>query len=294
VLFTLIFSSSSSFNRASLELLIFSARQTSTATKPGRRRQSSRHGLGPSARTQSSRYRRRLRALSFVSVLHVGRDFSNWAKDWIARYGFVEGEDYVVTRGTAESGVSPKSGGNPNGGRPVIDYHGTIDMAKELAMVENNERGVAGGNVYRAKFYKQFVLYISAEIFPEGGAGRHPCAPPLAVARHESWAVLACGHSARVARGTHPGLRSTWTRPAASNAVSARRRWSALNPIRRPSASPTGTGAPRIFAIPRITNARASASGCASRQALIQLKGIGPRTKVPRCSRSARFRRSFS
>src|SRR5258708_34271043 len=47
----------------------------------------------------------------------------------IAKYGFVEGRDYVTV-------VSP----NP-AGPARIDYHAILSMAKELAMVENNHQG---------------------------------------------------------------------------------------------------------------------------------------------------------
>lgn len=64
--------------------------------------------------------------------LAVGRDFSTWVKSRISEYRFVEGEDYspvLVNRSGATSG------------KPRIDYHLTLDMAKELAMIENNEQG---------------------------------------------------------------------------------------------------------------------------------------------------------
>tara|TARA_R110000796_G_scaffold117736_1_gene230779 strand:- start:19753 stop:20526 length:774 start_codon:yes stop_codon:yes gene_type:complete len=64
--------------------------------------------------------------------LEVGKDFSTWVKNRISRYGFVEGADYVVFT---------NSGENPSGGRPATEYHVSLDMAKELAMVERNERG---------------------------------------------------------------------------------------------------------------------------------------------------------
>lgn len=67
------------------------------------------------------------------SFLDVARDFSNWIKKRIADYGFVKDQDYIE--------VFAKSGENPQGGRPSIDYHLTIDMAKELSMVERNEKG---------------------------------------------------------------------------------------------------------------------------------------------------------
>ena len=67
------------------------------------------------------------------ATLQVGRDFSNWIKDRIEQYGFIEGEDY-----------SPNLARIPGRrGQPRIDYHLTLDMAKELAMIENNEIGRA-------------------------------------------------------------------------------------------------------------------------------------------------------
>lgn len=64
--------------------------------------------------------------------LQVGRDFSNWIKDRIEQYGFVEGEDYSPN-------LANRSDGKP--GKRRLDYHLTLDMAKELAMIENNEIG---------------------------------------------------------------------------------------------------------------------------------------------------------
>ena len=60
------------------------------------------------------------------------KDFSNWMKDRIRKYGLVENQDYVVFA---------KMGENPSGGRPQTEYVLTIDCAKELAMVEGNEKG---------------------------------------------------------------------------------------------------------------------------------------------------------
>lgn len=61
--------------------------------------------------------------------LQVGRDFSNWIKARIEKYDFEEGEDFTP--------ILVKS----TGGRPSVDYTLSLDMAKELAMVENNEKG---------------------------------------------------------------------------------------------------------------------------------------------------------
>lgn len=66
------------------------------------------------------------------TFLAVGRDFSNWIKARIQKYGFVENQDFIVVA---------NSGENLLGGRPSLDYHVSIDMAKHLSMVENNDQG---------------------------------------------------------------------------------------------------------------------------------------------------------
>ncbi len=66
------------------------------------------------------------------TFLDVGRDFSTWMKTRIDEYGFQENQDFTSF---------PRNGGKPQGGRPTIDYHLTLDMAKELAMVERTEQG---------------------------------------------------------------------------------------------------------------------------------------------------------
>jgi phage anti-repressor protein len=67
--------------------------------------------------------------------LAVGRDFSNWIKDRINEYEFIEDVDYVLIR--QNGGTKTGRGGD----RRSIDYHLSLDMAKELGMVEKNEQG---------------------------------------------------------------------------------------------------------------------------------------------------------
>ena len=71
-------------------------------------------------------------ARELYGFLGVRKDFSNWIKHRIHKYGLVEKQDYVVYAQLGE---------NPNGGRPQVDYILTLDAAKELAMVEGNARG---------------------------------------------------------------------------------------------------------------------------------------------------------
>lgn len=64
--------------------------------------------------------------------LEVSRDFSNWAKQMF-EYGFTDGQDYVE--------VFAKNGENPLGGRPQRNYAVTLDMAKEVSMIQRTDKG---------------------------------------------------------------------------------------------------------------------------------------------------------
>lgn len=80
-------------------------------------------------------------ARTLHKFLQVGRLFGGWISGRIEKYGFVEGYDYVVVKtAQREEEVFSQTGKNL-GGRPQTDYHLTLDMAKELAMVENNDKG---------------------------------------------------------------------------------------------------------------------------------------------------------
>ena len=67
-------------------------------------------------------------------ALEVGKDFSNWIKDRIEKYGFVENIDYVKID-------SPKLANQRGGDRRSIDYYISLSMGKELAMVERTPKG---------------------------------------------------------------------------------------------------------------------------------------------------------
>jgi anti-repressor protein len=70
------------------------------------------------------------------AFLDVKRDFSNWIKGRIEEFRFEENQDYLL----AKSGEQvPHQGGMRTVAR--IDYFLTIDMAKELAMVERTAKG---------------------------------------------------------------------------------------------------------------------------------------------------------
>ncbi|RIV20320.1 phage antirepressor protein [Fibrisoma montanum] len=63
------------------------------------------------------------------SFLESKQQFADWIKNRIDKYGFVEDQDFTTFSEIYEKG------------RPRINYALTLDMAKELAMVEANEKG---------------------------------------------------------------------------------------------------------------------------------------------------------
>ena len=75
--------------------------------------------------------------------LEVGRDFTTWVKGRISKYGFEENIDFTIVN------LAPPNRGASWGGNNKLDYIITVDMAKELCMVENNELG--------RKFRKYFI-----------------------------------------------------------------------------------------------------------------------------------------
>ena len=103
--------------------------------------------------------------------LESKQDFSTWIKARIRKYGFIENEDFIVDkenaqihdkinspkRATATDGgfekttaktlvkSAPQIYGTMDRAIPMgfskIDYYISLDMAKELAMIENNKKG---------------------------------------------------------------------------------------------------------------------------------------------------------
>ena len=63
------------------------------------------------------------------AFLDSKQDFSTWIKARIAEYGFIESQDFVLFHNFMEKG------------RPRIEYFITLDMAKELSMVERTAKG---------------------------------------------------------------------------------------------------------------------------------------------------------
>ena len=63
-------------------------------------------------------------------LLGVKTHISTWIKRAIEKYGFDENIDFSVLKS-----------GNPNGGIPIVDYIVTLDMAKELCMLDDSAKG---------------------------------------------------------------------------------------------------------------------------------------------------------
>ena len=59
------------------------------------------------------------------------QEFSSWIKNRVEQYGFEVGKDFLIT--LSKSPI----------GRSTREYHITLDMAKELGMVERNAKGKA-------------------------------------------------------------------------------------------------------------------------------------------------------
>lgn len=62
------------------------------------------------------------------AFLEIQTRYNDWIKNRISEYGFIQDEDYLV--------ITERTNG-----RPRKEYHITLDMGKELGMVERNERG---------------------------------------------------------------------------------------------------------------------------------------------------------
>ena len=69
-------------------------------------------------------------ARELYEFLESRQEFANWIKSRIADFGFIDDQDFLT--------ILSKT---PNGGRPSREYFITLDMAKELSMVERNDKG---------------------------------------------------------------------------------------------------------------------------------------------------------
>lgn len=89
--------------------------------------------------------------------LQVGRDFTTWIKGRISKYGFAQKLDFEIV----EKMSSPNSGSSKARQQVLVEYHITLDMAKELSMVENNAKGREARRYFIA-MEKKALGYVNA------------------------------------------------------------------------------------------------------------------------------------
>ena len=89
------------------------------------------------------------------SQLQISTPFSIWVKRRIEEFGFEENQDFFSVRKNRLTKML--------GGQNAVDYHLTMDMAKELAMLERNEVG---------KRIRQYFIAVEKEARETAGSAR--------------------------------------------------------------------------------------------------------------------------
>lgn len=77
------------------------------------------------------------------AFLEVETRFNDWISRRIEQYGFIENQDFVyysILSETPDAAFSENSE-KPQTGRPRVEYALSLDMAKELSMVERTDKG---------------------------------------------------------------------------------------------------------------------------------------------------------
>lgn len=97
-------------------------------------------------------------ARELYEFLEVGRDFSTWIKKRIGKYSFEANVDYILTL--------TRTGERQNVTKH--DYYLTLDTAKEIAMVENNDRGRQARR-YFIEVEKRYKQMQDATALPQPG-----------------------------------------------------------------------------------------------------------------------------
>ena len=83
-----------------------------------------------------------INARDLHAALDVKTKFATWVLRRIEDFGFVRDEDFIIIDPLPKNGKPLNTGlSGWLGGESKIDYHLTLDMAKELAMVERSEIG---------------------------------------------------------------------------------------------------------------------------------------------------------
>ncbi|MBU2806830.1 MULTISPECIES: antA/AntB antirepressor family protein [Acidithiobacillus] len=80
---------------------------------------------------------RTVNARELHAFLGVGKVFGAWIQDRIEQFGFIEHQDFVCVEGLS----FPNSESSKARQQITKEYHLTLDMAKELSMVERTAKG---------------------------------------------------------------------------------------------------------------------------------------------------------
>lgn len=78
---------------------------------------------------------RLINARELHTALESKQEFANWIKYKLTKYNFKENEDYIRFDNFIKGDI------NGYGNRKLIEYYITIDTAKEICMIENNQMG---------------------------------------------------------------------------------------------------------------------------------------------------------
>ena len=116
-------------------------------------------------------------ARELYQFLKVGRDFSTWIKRRIEQYGFEEGVDFCSflsesTGNRSSKGCafdSPEMGNQTSGrggDRRSIEYHISLDMAKELAMGEISLKTRKSSVVVTNPTHLAVALFYQQDVTP--------------------------------------------------------------------------------------------------------------------------------
>lgn len=109
--------------------------------------------------------------------LGVGKDFATWIKDRIEQYDFEEGSDFSVERVLS----SPDLGSAKARPQQRLEYHISVDMAKELVCVERSPQG---------KAYRRYLIRMEKLFRESTTALPEPEAPTTAIPTTELPPVL--------------------------------------------------------------------------------------------------------
>ncbi|MDM9994366.1 antA/AntB antirepressor family protein, partial [Bartonella henselae] len=88
--------------------------------------------------------------------LGITSKFADWIKNRIKECNFRENIDFIGFSKNLEKG-----------GRPSIEYHITLDMAKHLSMIERNEKGHEARQYFNFLFDNMSILYLLSNQVPQ-------------------------------------------------------------------------------------------------------------------------------